>query len=798
MNRSIRFQTSASAALVTATVALASVVASPVAGAQQAGSALEEVTVTARKREESLLAVPITVTAFTSDDIERLGLKELTNLVDFTPGFFYSENSVGRGGRFNRRLIFRGMNPRTDRQTRQGATLFIDGAPVIGSELGSTDNYERIEIIKGPQSAYFGRSTFSGAINAVSRTPTGEWGGRVSAEVASFGSTDLSAQLEGALIADKLSFRVTGRDYRTDGEYRNSGNPNERLGAEATTDASLTLFATPTDRLTAKLRLHAWRDDDGPSVGIGISRPAYPGFFNCNPGGQASGNGSWICGEIPVVGSAAVGMDTQLTPQLRNWFFSPAMRARYMFDVPERFGLKRTAHEASLIVDYELGNGLTLSSITAAHKNDYSSFEDFDRRPSAGQTGGIRAPGVPVSSSDSYNMTLTANEDFFQELRLASSQDQRLRWMLGLSYFKVDASLLSVNTFGGLVPSPTTAIDVFEPETTAVFGSVGFDITDQLTLNVEGRYQRDKVVEGILGQNPLSATFNSATPRVILDYKPTENATLYLTYGKGTNPGQFNANLLIRTPAELAQIVAAGGSGIKVDEEKLTNLEAGVKGRFLDGRATASLAVYMSDWSNIVAPEIITITTAAGTPLLVQVNATGGQADLFGVEFEGAIIPVKNVRLEATYSLTQSKIKTFNSPDHLALVGSRSLTGSNNQFSRAPEHSGTLSATYFGSAGADMNWYLRGDVIYRGSFWLTESNLTKAGSVTTTNLRLGLENDAWSFEAFASNVFDEKGYSGLQRFPDFTGQSGAGTGPSQILAGFIPRASFGVKASFSF
>ena len=771
----------------------------PSALAQGSRAIIDEVVVTARKREESLLEVPLTVTAFTSDDIERLGLKELTNLVDFTPGFFYSENSVGRGGRFNRRLIFRGMNPRTDRQTRQGATLFIDGAPVIGSELGSTDNYERIEIIKGPQSAYFGRSTFSGAINAVSRTPTGEWGGRVSAEVANFGSTDLGAQLEGALIADKLTFRVTGRDYRTDGEYRNSGNPNERLGAEATTDVSLTLFATPTDQLSAKLRLHAWRDSDGPSVGIGISRPVYPEFFNCTPGGVASGNGSWICGEIPVVGRDAVGMDTQLTPQLRDWFFNPAITARYMFDVPERFGLKRTAHEASLVLDYELGNGMTLSSITAVHKNDYSSFEDFDRRPSAGQTGAIRAPAVPVSSSDSYNMTLTANKDFFQELRLASAADQRLRWMLGFSYFEVDASILSVNTFGGLVPNPNVNINTFEPETTAVFGSVSYDLTDQLTLNVEGRYQRDKVVEGNLGQDPLSATFNSATPRVILDYKPTENTTFYLTYGKGTNPGQFNAQLLARSPAELAQIVAAGVSGIEVDEEKLTNYEAGVKGRFLDGRATASLAVYMADWSNIVAPEIIPITTDAGTPLLVQVNATGGQADLYGVEFEGAMAVTESIRVEATYAWTQSEVKTFNSPDNLALAGSRSLTGSNNQFSRTPEHSGTLSATYFGSLGADMGWYLRGDMIYRGSIWLTEANLTEAGAVTTTNLRLGLEKDAWSVEAFALNVFDEKGYSGLQRFPDFTGQSGNGiAGAGQILAGFIPRASYGIKATFNF
>jgi len=155
--------------------------------AQDGALAIEEIIVTSRKREETLMSAPVTVTAFGSKEIAEMALDELPDLVNFTPGFHYSEHSVGKGGRFNRRLIFRGMNPRTDRQTRQGATVFIDGAPILGSEIGSTDNYERIEIIKGPQSAYFGRSTFSGAINAVTKTPSDEWKSRISVEAANFG-----------------------------------------------------------------------------------------------------------------------------------------------------------------------------------------------------------------------------------------------------------------------------------------------------------------------------------------------------------------------------------------------------------------------------------------------------------------------------------------------------------------------------------------------------------------------------------------------------------------------------------
>jgi iron complex outermembrane receptor protein len=88
--------------------------------------------VTSRKREEALLEAPLTITAFGAKQIEKMALDELPDFSNFTPGFHYSEHSVGKGGRFNRRLIFRGMNPRTDRQTRQGATVFIDGAPTLG------------------------------------------------------------------------------------------------------------------------------------------------------------------------------------------------------------------------------------------------------------------------------------------------------------------------------------------------------------------------------------------------------------------------------------------------------------------------------------------------------------------------------------------------------------------------------------------------------------------------------------------------------------------------------------------
>jgi len=763
--------------------------------AQDGALAIEEIIVTSRKREETLMEVPVTVTAFGANDIERMALDELPDFVNFTPGFHYSEHSVGKGGRFNRRLLFRGMNPRTDRQTRQGATVFIDGAPILGSEIGSTDNYERIEIIKGPQSAYFGRSTFSGAINAVTKTPGDEWKSRIGVEAGNFGTTNISGQIEGP-ISDTLSMRLSARNYDTDGEYDNASDPGTTLGAESTQDISLSLFAQPSDKLSVKLRIHSWVDDDGPSVGVFVANPEHPGLFNCSPGGStAGGGGKWLCGDVPYLGSSLVGMDTILTPTLQDKYFSSAMIASYdrIFQPKQAMGLERHAKEASLVIDYEMDNGMTLSVRTAAHENEYSSFEDFDRRVTSGKLGNYLGF---MASADTYNMTLTKNKDSSSEIRLTSADDKPLTWMVGASYTEIEARLVGYSVLWGGSPNPNQNISTFDPETRAVFASVSYDINDTLSLSVEARKQEDKVIEGTAGSEPLQNTFSSTTPRVILDYKPREGLTYYAIYAEGVNPGQFNAGLLGRTQGELDQITAQGGGGISVDEEEITNLEFGVKARFLDDRAQITAAVYFSDWENAIAPEILTIVNAAGAGENIQVNSNGGQADLSGLEIEGTYLVSDNWTIDMTYSLNKSKINDFESPDAQHLFGSRTIDGMGNSFSRYPETSGTFSATYETIMESGRSFFARADYIRQGKTWMTNANVTSTPAYSLFNLRLGVESDSWRVEGYATNLFDKTGYSNLQLFPDLSGLSGPFT--RGFMAGMIQKRTFGVRTTFDF
>lgn len=762
--------------------------------AQDGALAIEEIIVTSRKREETLMSAPVTVTAFGSKEIAEMALDELPDLVNFTPGFHYSEHSVGKGGRFNRRLIFRGMNPRTDRQTRQGATVFIDGAPILGSEIGSTDNYERIEIIKGPQSAYFGRSTFSGAINAITKTPSDEWKSRISVEAANFGTTDISGQIEGP-ISDTLSMRLSARKYDTDGEYDNASDPGTTLGAESTNDVSLSLFAQPSDNLSIKVRLHSWVDDDGPSVGVFVNRNEQGELFTCNPNGGTVAGGKWLCGDVPYQGSSLVGMDTIITPVLQSKYFSSDMIASYdrMFQPKQAMGLERHAKEASLVIDYEMDNGMTLSFLTAAHENEYSSFEDFDRRVTAGKLGNYLGF---MASADTYSMSMTQNKDSSSEIRLTSAPDSQINWMVGASYTSIEARLVGYNVLWGGTPRPTQSVSTFDPETRAVFASVGYDISDTLSLSLEARKQDDKVIEGTLGNEPLQNTFSSTTPRVIVDYKPREGLTYYAIYAKGINPGQFNAGLLGRTQGELDQIAAQGGGGISVDEEEITNIEFGTKARFWDDRAQITAAVYFSDWENAIAPEILSIVNAAGDGENIQVNSNGGQADLSGLEIEGTFLVSDNWTIDMTYSLNKSDINDFESADALALFGNRTIDGMGNSFSRYPEKSSSLSAIYAETMESGNDFFARGDLIRQGSTWMTNANVTSTPAYSVFNLRVGLQSDTWRAEVYANNLLDKKGYSNLQLFPDLSGLSGPFT--RGIMAGMIQQRQIGIRTTFDF
>lgn len=415
---------------------------------QKAGNslALEEVTVTARKRDETLLDIPLTISVVTAADIELKDIKNLRDVVDYTPGFYFGGPSGGAADRSSARLIMRGMQVNTDVQTRQGAMVFIDGAPVLGAQIGGTENAERIETVKGPQSAYFGRSTFGGAINVITRNPSKDnWQAKANLTTGTYSTSNRGLQIEGPVLQDILSMRLTASSSSKDGSYKNF-NGGGTLGDRKTEDAAITLYSNPTENLTAKLRVHYWEDEDGPAASVGYGRGNGEDVFNCNPGKGAVGtakliNGNnWVCGEPRFPTSQEIAYDTTMDSnflKILSGDATPCATCGLLLgpNFLTAYGLRRKANEASLAIEYNFSNGMTLSSISARHEDKMARIDDLDRRATA-------------ALGDAFNpqfFSARALKDFSQELRLSSASNEKLRWLIGASYSDIEQLTLGVS-----------------------------------------------------------------------------------------------------------------------------------------------------------------------------------------------------------------------------------------------------------------------------------------------------------------------------------------------------------------
>ena len=369
--------------------------------------------------------------------------------------------------------------------------------------------------------------------------------------------------------------------------------------------------------------------------------------------------------------------------------------------------------------------------------------------------------------------------------------------------------------------------------TTALFGSLAYDISDNLTASLELRRQEDDISEGNYayersGLNPVdgsstialpaggrdsgtsnSGTFKSTLPRLILDWKPSEGKTIYASYSEGTRPGLFNSGLSDLSDGELAQIrTQTGGAGLQVDEEESENFELGIKTSFANGRGFLSASVYKTDISNLQTPVFaVSYTDDAGADQVISgsIVGQGATAKLSGLELEGVYLINEALKAEFTYAYNKSKIGGgFDSSDAYDLLGD-SDAANGNGFSRYPEHSGSVSLDYTRALKAEWDLFARGDLIYTGKMYASQANLTHTGSGNKLNLRLGIASDRIKAELYCINCTDDDQPKGLQALFDFSGISGgfgdrgAGIGNARALSvALADKRQVGVRFSYAF
>ena len=382
--------------------------------------------------------------------------------------------------------------------------------------------------------------------------------------------------------------------------------------------------------------------------------------------------------------------------------------------------------------------------------------------------------------------------DHAVEVRLTSPRTDKLKWMIGGSYFSLRNTFIT-NAFGIAGFSVANPQGLANSDTYGLFASATYDLGAGFAITGEGRIQWDKVFQQTLaGINPSGqATFRSASPRVILDYKPSKDLTVYASYSQGTRPGEFNTAFLSLSPAFQAQVLAVTAAPLVVPEEKIKMGELGVKGMFLDERLRVLADVYYGRWTNRHIPNLVSLLNPNGSlSQTLTVQAPGGIIRLSGFELEGAFKATKELTLEATFNIAATSIRNTFCTDCRLITGNPTPVGT--QLPYYPKTKGTFSATYERQITDELLGFIRGDVIYTGKIFDSEANIAWLAPSTRMNLRLGVQRGKTSLEVYGNNVTDNRTPSSLARNTDSL------TGTNAISVSLADKATYGVRFKTQF
>lgn len=762
----------------------------------QVAQAIEEIVVTARKREESLQDAPLSISAFSSAAIEEKGLRGLQDIASFTPGLKFNDQALAAPGRYNTSVRFRGMFSEAFRATEQLASVFVDGVFVTSgiSSLGIED-VERVEIIKGPQSALFGRTTFGGAVNFVTTKPSlEEFGGKLSASITDRRQFEATASIDGPLVKDKVAFQMAGRYYDKRGHWK-SATDGGRLGNQNTKAISGQLYSEPVEGLAIRWRGNYFTDSDGSPASV-YFRGADPRFGAvCAPGATRA----YICGALPKLQDSFIELNTRFVPFVNDVLVNNSTRSPALLNAlrPNEPGLERKAWRMSLSLDYDIADtGFSFAAITGLSQEKAGWIRDFD------QSGN----DFWWSADPQYHRI------FSQEARFAYDDGGWFRALVGGNYikqkfFNSGSGGVALNPpppiASGLV-YPATAFARDEPKTYGIFGSVAVDFLEYFTATFEGRYQWDKLFTFSPASNlALRGSFKKFIPRAILQYKPTDDLNFYITYAEGNNPGSI-ANQIATASADVRRQIAAatGVTSELIPEETIKNYEGGVKYAFLDGRAQLNASGYYMQWGNQRSTVAVTVNdpTATGGVRFLNISLPIGKTDLWGVELDATWVPVEGLTLQGTFNWAASEYVNFpNAGFAQFIAGTNNLTG--RKTPGFPEFSGTFSANYTQPFSGDWNWFVGGELIYTGKQYSDQADLAWIKSNVKANLRGGFENDQFRIEAFVTNVTGSKAYPSSYRWSDFARAPSVVLFSSQfqgVVAALPDKRQFGLRASFTF
>ncbi|MDP3907361.1 TonB-dependent receptor [Novosphingobium sp.] len=605
-----------------------------------------DIVVTAQKRSENLQDVPIAISAVSSAFIESRGVDSIDNLGTIAPNVKIER---APSSKTISQIAIRGsvtINPAITWEPAVG--LYIDGVYIAKAQGSIFDvaDLERVEILRGPQGTLYGRNALAGAVNLVTKKPSGEMGGFAELTYGSFDEIKVRGSLDLPQVGI-FSAKVSGQYRKRDGLVKLVPNPvagvftaqpNKFSDTDTIDSASVLvqLRAELSETITADYTYDYSKQDQRPPFAqlISVNRNGDPrDIFDPNSPSYA-------------YGGAYFPLDKYTNP---NRVETASMDGA-VYEKSRSYG-------HALTLTAELGDA-TLKSISAYRDLAWSDGLDLDGSP------------TPVA----FTQRITDYNAFSQELQLTGRAfDDRLAYVLGGFYFKEKAETLGPQSFFGGAADYQSDYGS-NTEAFALYTQLDYNLTDALKLTLGARYTHEKkdirrymrinydaangitsplVVANIAYGAVPDAKYNDFSPAATISYAVNDDINVYARYARGFKSGGFNGE----TNLFAAPTAACPTGALELCEpyrpEKVDSYELGLKTRLLDGKLIFNVAAFQDEHKDIQ----LSVFTASGAAASIVRNAAA--ARIRGLEFETVVRPVDAITLNASLAILDAKYKSY-------------------------------------------------------------------------------------------------------------------------------------------
>ncbi len=665
---------------------------------------IEEITVIARQRSESLQQVPVAVTAFTETDLQNAGIETPADFINMTSNVSIVETDSA-GVSF---ITIRGLS-----QVRNGESpvaIVVDGVLQTEARQFNQELFDvkQIEVLKGPQGALYGRNAIGGAIVIKTKEPGNDFNGKIMLGAGDDGLIKAQASVSGPLIKDKLFARISGSHKSHNGHLQNVFL-NQAADYYQDQSGRVRLIFKPTENFRADFRI---------------------GY------GETSGGALYfVRNNRDINGNYNFGLTSPNTSHPDD--IGPPIESNNRGE-----GLRKI-FTASLKLDWDFDLG-TLTSVSAY--DWVNEWTKADNSPYTRTLGTTQAAERDIKSKS-------------QELRFTSNGEQRFRYIFGAYYLRTDryinrntgqdlgqGILLGINGPTSQNPTLTAFQDENDQKAYAFFGQFNFDITDQLELSAAIRYDKDKRKQTDVAPPAFSTTsglsrertFDSFQPKVTLRYSINDSSSVYASYAKGFRSGGFNQNgvrarALLTDPNTLVQD--------DYKQEDSTGYEIGWKSQFFDRMVTINGAFFYTEFEN---EQFFSFIPSAAAQIVTNID----KVDLKGFEIELHARPMQGLEIFGGIGYTNSKIKAYSASP--ATVG--------NKAPYVPKLGLNAGIQYTQPLTDSLQSRFRVDWQQMGRQYWDVANNGARSTVDLTEIRIGLgdTDGVWEVAGWMKNVFDKR------------------------------------------